>query len=285
MIAVDLHSRIYLVSGATAGIGLVTALELARQGATVVGVGRSPERNALALARIQRETGNPHVEYLQADLSSLAEVRRLAAEFRQKYSQLHGLVNNAGAFFSRRLETVDGLEMTFALNHLSPFLLTNLLLDALRASAPARIVNVSSGAHFGGKIDFDDLQSTRRYSGWAAYSRSKLANILFTYALAQRLAGSGVTVNALHPGFVGSNFGMNNGALYSWAMKLLRPLAISPEKGASTSLYLAASPEVATVTGQYFSNLRPVPSAKASYDVTQQERLWAASAKLVHIQD
>jgi NAD(P)-dependent dehydrogenase (short-subunit alcohol dehydrogenase family) len=285
MTSSEMASRTCLVTGATAGIGLITALELARRGARVVGVGRSPEKNAAALARIQRETGNPRVSYLQADLSSFAEVRRLAAEFRQKYNPLHVLVNNAGAFFSTRRETADGLEMTFALNHLSPFLLTNLLLDVIQASAPARIVNVASGAHVGSPMNFDDLQSTRRYSSWAAYSMSKLANVMFTYALARRLENTGVTANALHPGFVDSNIGKDDNRWYRWLMFLMKPITLSPEKGALTSLYLATSPEVDTITGHYFDKQRAIPSSKISYDLAQQDRLWAVSAKLTRLQN
>jgi len=286
----DLTSKTCLVTGATSGIGLVTARELARMGATVVGVGRNPEKSAAIAAQIRQETGNPRVEYLLADLSVQADIRRLNDQFRAKYDRLHILVNNAGGFYMKRYETADGLEMTFALNHLSYFLLTNLLLDVIQSSAPARIVNVSSGASFGGQINFDDLQATRRYAGWPAYSMSKLANVMFTYALARRLQSElrgapSVTANCLHPGFVASNFAKNNGRLYDWAMSLMKPITLPPEKGAQTSLYLATSPEVTGVTGKYFDDKqRNVPSAKISYDEAQQERLWQVSAQLTNIQ-
>jgi NAD(P)-dependent dehydrogenase (short-subunit alcohol dehydrogenase family) len=285
---IPLSSQTALVTGATAGIGLVTARELARMGARVVGVGRNAQKSAAIAAQIRQETGNPNVEYLLADLSVQADIRQLAEKFRAKYDQLHILVNNAGGFFMKRHETADGLEMTFALNHLSYFLLTNLLLDELKASARAdasvRIVNVSSGANFGGQINFDDLQGVRHYAGWSAYSMSKLANVMFTYALARRLDGSGVSANCLHPGFVASNFAKNNGKLYNIAMSLMKPLTISPEKGARTSLYLATSPEVAGITGKYFDDKqRNVSSAKVSYDEAQQEKLWEVSAQLTRI--
>jgi NAD(P)-dependent dehydrogenase (short-subunit alcohol dehydrogenase family) len=288
----NLSSQTALITGATAGIGLVTARELARMGATVIGVGRNPAKSAAAAEQIRSETGNANVEYLLADLSSQAQIRQLAAQFQAKYDRLHILVNNAGGFFMKRQLTVDGLEMTFALNHLSYFLLTNLLLDTMRATAqavpqagsPVRIVNVSSGANFGGKINFDDLQAERRFSSWAAYSQSKLANVMFTYELARRLDGTGITANCLHPGFVGSDFAKNNGKLYAWVMTLMKPLAVTPEQGARTTIYLATSPDVAGVTGKYFDDKqRNVPSAKVSYDESQQKRLWDVSAKLVGI--
>jgi NAD(P)-dependent dehydrogenase (short-subunit alcohol dehydrogenase family) len=281
-IFMNLSSKTALVTGATAGIGLVTARELARMGATVVGVGRNPAKSAAVAAQIRQETGNDRVEYLLADLSSQAQIRQLAGQFKAKYDRLHILVNNAGSFFLKRQVTIDGLEMTFALNHLSYFLLTNLLLDVVENSAPARIVNVSSGANFGGKINFDDLQAERRYSNWAAYSQSKLANVMFTYELARRLQGTGVTANCLHPGFVGSDFGKNNGAIYRLIFSLMKPMTVTPEQGARTSIYLATSPDVEGVTGQYFDDQqRNVPSAAISYDEAQQQRLWEVSEQLI----
>ena len=197
-----MEGKVCLVTGATAGIGLVTALELARQGARVIGVGRSPERCAEAARQIREQTGTSAVEFLVADLSSQAEVRRLADQVKAATGRLDVLVNNAGLIRLEREVTVDGLEMTFALNHLAYFLLTNLLLDTLKASTPARIVSVASAAHQGCKINFDDLQGETKYSPWRAYQQSKLANILFTRELARRLEGTGVTANALHPGYV-----------------------------------------------------------------------------------
>lgn len=275
-----MNQKICMVTGANAGIGKETALALARMGATVIIVARNRERGEAALADIRAQSNNPQVELLLADLSSQASVRQLAAAFKAKYDRLHVLVNNAGAVFMQRQESVDGLEMTFALNHLNYFLLTNLLLDVLQASAPARIVNVSSAAHENGRIDFDDLQQTKNYSGLRAYSMSKLANVLFTYELAQRLQGTEVTANCLHPGFVGSNFAKNNGLLARTVMLLLRPLALNPAKGAETSIYLASSPDVADVTGKYFDKKKAVSSSTISYDKITAQRLWEISESL-----
>lgn len=269
-----------LVTGANAGIGKVTARELAKMGATVVMVARSRERGTAALAEVKAASGNNRVDLLLADLSSQASIRQLADDFRAKYDHLHVLVNNAGAYFMKRQETVDGLEMTFALNHLGYFMLTLLLLDMLKASAPARIVNVTSGAHFGGRLNFDDLQAKKRYAGFPVYGASKLANVLFTYELARRLEGTGVTANCLHPGFVASNFAHNNGFLAQLGMKALRPFALSVEQGAETSIYLASSPEVEGVTGKYFTKKKAVKSSAQSYDVETARHLWQASADL-----
>jgi NAD(P)-dependent dehydrogenase (short-subunit alcohol dehydrogenase family) len=200
-----------MVTGATGGIGEITATALARNGATVVVVGRSREKAIATVEKIKKATGNQKVEYMLADLSSQKDVRHLAEEFKAKYDRLHVLVNNAGALYTKREESVDGIELTFALNHLGYFLLTNLLLDTIKASAPARIVNVSSSMHRRGTMDWQDLEGKKKFSGWAIYGRSKLANILFTRELARRLEGSGVTVNALHPGVVTTGFGTNNG--------------------------------------------------------------------------
>jgi len=276
----DLSGKICLVTGATSGIGEVTARRLAGMGATVTIVGRSAERAAATAARIKAATGAT-VEILIADLSSQADIRRLANEFLAQHSRLDVLVNNAGAVFLRRLESLDGVEMTWALNHMSYFLLTNLLLDAVRAGARSRIVNVASDAHSGARINFDDPQLKANYNGWRAYGQSKLANILFTLELARRLDGTGVTANALHPGFVASNFGKNNrlfGILIGLAQRVA---AISPESGAETSIYLASSPEVAGVSGQYFEKCRiATPSAEAQ-DRAAAARLWEISEALV----
>jgi len=275
-----LKDKVCLVTGATAGIGLVTARELARLGATTVVVSRNHERCAAAVAEIQQETGNPHVDFIAADLSSQAQIRQLAITFQRRYAQLHVLVNNAGGYFLRRHKSIDGIEMTWALNHLSYFLLTNLLLGTIQASAPARIVNVSSGAHWDGRINFDDLQGRGGNFGWTAYSQSKLANVLFTKELARRLEGSRVTVNALHPGFVASNFAKNNGALVRLAMRFAQIGAISPEEGALTSIYLASSPEVEGVSGKYFYKGQEAPSNPASDDLEIARRLWEISAEM-----
>jgi NAD(P)-dependent dehydrogenase (short-subunit alcohol dehydrogenase family) len=269
-----------LVTGATAGIGVPTARVLAERGATVVLVGRNRAKCEATTAQIKQQTGNPNVDYLVADLSALAEVRRLAAEFQNRHNRLDVLVNNAGAIFLSRQVTAEGLEMTFALNHLSYFLLTTLLLDTLKASALARIVNVSSRAHQRASINFEDLQGDKRFDGQAAYGQSKLANILFTYELARRLAGSGVTANALHPGVVASNFATNNGPV-GWFFRLVaNPFSISNEKGAQTSIYLAASPDVEGATGKYFVECKEVRSSPASYDEAAARRLWEASERI-----
>jgi retinol dehydrogenase 12 len=238
-----------------------------------------PLRTRETAAWIAREAGNTQVDIFVADLSSQAEVRRLAKEFKSKYSRLDVLLNNAGAVFTRRETTVDGFERTWALNHLAEFLLTQLLLDTLEASAPARIVNVASSAHTGGKIAFDDLQGEKKYSGVGAYNQSKLANILFTYALARRLKGKGVTANCLHPGVVATGFGQNTPGLVKTLLGLARPFLITPEKGAATSIYLACSPEVADVSGEYFAKCRPIASAKITSDVALQEKLWEVSVQ------
>lgn len=280
-----MQGKVCIVTGATAGIGEVTALELARQGATVVVIGRNQAKCQATTARIRAETGNPQVDYLVADLSSQASVRAVAESFRQKYDRLDVLVNNAGVFFARRQESADGIEMTWALNHLGYFLLTELLRDLLVASAPARVVNVSSGAHAGGTIRFDDLEGKVKYSGWGAYAQSKLANILFTAELARQLEGTGVTANSLHPGFVASNFAMNN---MQGGMRILRPVfrlvqkvaAISPEKGAETSVFLASSPMLEGVTGRYFVKSQLVTPSKAAQDMTAARRLWEVSEQM-----
>lgn len=275
-----MQGKIVIVTGANAGIGKVTARELAKMGATVIMVARDRARGEAALADVRGASGSARVYLMLADLSSQASIRQFAAEFQAQYDQLHVMVNNAGAFFAQRQESVDGLEMTFALNHIGYYLPTLLLLDTLKASAPARIVNVSSGAHFGGSINFADLQAQNRYAGFRAYSNSKLANVLFTYELARRLAGTGVMVNCLHPGFVASNFGQNNRGLARLGMKLLRPFALSVDEGAETSIYLASSPEVERVTGKYFDKKRAVNSSAQSHDEAVARRLWEISAAL-----
>jgi len=269
-----------LVTGATAGIGVPTARVLAERGAAVVLVGRNRAKCEATAAQIKQQTGNPNVAYLVADLSVLADVRRLAAEFQARHNRLDVLVNNAGAIFLSRKVTAEGLEMTFALNHLSYFLLTTLLLDTLKASTPARIVNVSSRAHQRVRMNFDDLQGEKRYDGQAAYGQSKLANILFTYELARRLAGSGVTANALHPGIVASNFATNNGLVGRLFRLVANPFSISNEQGAQTSIYLAASPEVEGVTGKYYELCKEKRSSPQSYDEGIARRLWEVSEQM-----
>lgn len=279
----DLTGKTCLVTGATRGIGRAAAQALADLGATLVLVGRDRARAEATVAEIRQATDSDCVSYLLADLSSMAEVRRLAAEFQAGHDRLDVLINNAGALFAQRRLSADGLEMTFALNHMSYFLLTNLLRDTLVASAPARVICVSSDAHRAGRVDLGDLQGERAgmgVGGFGAYGRSKLMNLLFTFELARRLAGSGVTANAMHPGFVASGFGRNNGGLMALGLRVIGPFARSPEQGADTLVHLASAPELAGVTGQYFVDRRPVTSAPASRDLALQHGLWQASAQL-----
>lgn len=272
-----------LVTGSTNGIGRVTTLELAHMGANVVIAGRDPARCALTASDIREETGNPDVDFLVADLSSQEDIRRLAKEFKERHQRLDVLVNNAGAIHMSRRKSVDGIEMTFALNHLSHFLLTNLLLDVLSASAPARVVNVASSVHEKAKIDFFDIQAPRRYSGFRAYSRSKLCNLLFTYELARRLEGTGVTANALHPGLVATNILTNNGVLGRFINILLGVRGISVEAGALTSVYAASSPDLEGVSGKYLDKKQIVRSSTRSFDEAQAADLWELSASLTGI--
>lgn len=280
-----MQGKICLITGGTNGIGKSTALELARMGATVVIVGRDAQKTAQVVDEIRAASRNNNVDSLLADLSSQQEVRRLADEFKSKYSHLHVLLNNAGAVFMQRQLSVDGIEMTFALNHLAYFLLTHLLLDTIKASVPARIINVSSGAHTSGKIDFDNLQGERNY-GPGAYGNSKLANILFTVELARHLEETGVTVNALHPGFVATGFAKNNGKIIAALVSLFVPLvARSPAKGAETSIYLASSPAVEKIIGKYFYDSKVTPTAPQATDLAVAKKLWDVSAEMVHLAD
>jgi retinol dehydrogenase 12 len=278
-----MQGKICLITGGTNGIGKSTAEGLARIGATVVIVGRNAQKTTQVVEEIRAASGNKNVDSLLADLSSQQEIRRLANEFKSKYSHLHVLLNNAGAIFMQRQLSVDGIEMTFAVNHLAYFLLTNLLLDTIKASAPARIINVSSDAHSGGKIEFDNLQGERDY-GSNTYGHSKLANILFTMELAHHLEGTGVTVNALHPGFVSTGFGKNNPGVLMKIIRAVVPLiARSPAKGAKTSIYLASSPEVEKITGKYFYDSRVIATAPQATDMTVAKKLWDVSAEMVHL--
>jgi len=279
----NMNGKICLVTGGTNGIGKATAQALAQMGGTVVIVGRNAPKTAQLVEEIRAASGNKNVDSLLADLSSQQEVRRLADQFMSKYSHLHVLLNNAGAVFMQRQLSVDGIEMTFALNHLASFLLTDLLLDTIKASAPARIINVSSGAHTTGKIEFDNLQGERGYSP-RVYENSKLANILFTMELARRLKGSGVTVNALHPGFTATGFSKNNGKVMAALVSLFAPLvARSPAKGAGTSIHLAASPSVDGITGKYFFDSHVTSAAPQATDMAVARKLWDVSAEMVHL--
>ncbi|MGO8920000.1 MAG: SDR family oxidoreductase [Stellaceae bacterium] len=279
-----MEGKVCVITGATSGIGLIAAERLAAEGARLVLVGRDKARGEAALARIRGRAPSAQLSIHYADLSLLAEMERLAAAIAAAEPRIDVLINNAGAMFSRRSVTADGLERTFALNHMAYFVLSNRLRDRLTAAAPARIVSVASEAHRGNTLDFGDLQSAKSYRGFSVYGRSKLANILFTRELARRLAGTGVTANCLHPGFVATRFGDNNGGLIRLGIGIAKNLfAISPEKGAETIVYLAASPEVAAVSGGYFAKSRPAtPTAKAQDDAAAK-RLWEESAKLAHM--
>jgi retinol dehydrogenase-14 len=279
MVNNQLHGRVVMVTGANAGMGKEISLGLAGLGANLVMVSRDRERGEAARADVQRKTANSNVELLVADLSSQQSIRQLVREFAARHDRLHVLVNNAGMSVPRRQETVDGLETIFATNHLAPFLLTNLLLPVLKAGAPSRIVIVSSGAHAMGKIDFDDLQSKRSFGEIRVYNQSKLANLLFTYELARRIAGTGVTANALEPGFVKTN------------LKVPFPFSIfsfmrgSSVDGAKPTIFLASSASVEGVNGKFFSNKGlETTSSKLSYDEVAARRLWDESAKLTHLE-
>lgn len=273
--------KVCLITGATSGIG--RAMGLANMGASVVMVGRDRDRGEAALAEIKGESGNASVDLMLADLSSQEEIRRLADEFKEAYPRLDVLINNAGVFRSERITTADGMEMTFAVNHQAYFLLTNLLLDALRAGAPSRVVNVSSGDHSNGTINFDDLQGEKGYKGAKAYSQSKLATVLFTHELARRLEGTGITANCLHPGVVSTNFGSGVSGVFGFMVRALRPLMLSPEKGAETSIYLASSPEVEGSSGRYFVKKAEARSSDVSHNERIARRLWEVSAELTKL--
>jgi len=284
LVNTSMQGKICMVTGANSGIGKATALALAQMGATVVMVCRDRARGEEARSEITTKSRNNAVDLLLADLSSQQSIRHLVENFQHHYTHLHVLINNAGAAFpGRRRETVDGLEMTFAVNYLAPFLLTNLLLDVLKASAPARIVNVSSNSHEAGFIQLDDLQS-EHYRSMRVYGQAKLAVVLFTYELARRLQGTEVTANCLHPGFVATHFGRRDaGPAFRLLVKLIGSFGTSPQEGAKTSIYLASSTKVESVTGKYFVKSIPKRSAAISYDESLQRQLWEPSAKLVNL--
>jgi NAD(P)-dependent dehydrogenase (short-subunit alcohol dehydrogenase family) len=276
----DISEKICLVTGGTSGIGAAAAQQLARLGAAVIIAGRSAGTCVRQVEKIKHFIPDARIDFLQADLSSQRQVRQLAKDFAARYSRLDVLINNAGAIFANRMVSEDGLEMTIAVNHISCFLLTNLLLDKLKASGSARIVMVSSAAHTHGSINFEDLQSEHSYNRIQAYGQSKLANIFFTYALARRLEGTTITANALHPGSVATNLGSNNSWLKTKLRNLLKPGMMSPEEGAKTIVYLATSPDVEGLTGQYFYNCKAVRSSDDSYNKENAEKLWMLSERL-----
>ena len=269
-----------LITGGTSGIGKATAVALAAMGADVVVVGRNRERGEAALGEIKSQSHSESVELMLADLSAQDEVRGLAETFLERYDRLDVLANNAGLVQSKRTETADGIETTLAINHLAPFLLTNLLLDRLKQSAPSRVITVSSEAQRWGDMDFDDLQSTQKYRGFPVYGMTKLANIMFTYELAERLKGTFVTANCLHPGAVGTNFGKNNGGPMTLFFRAAKPFMRTPEQGADTLIWLASSSDVEGVSGKYFSDRKELEAKKIAHDPTTRRRLWEISEDL-----
>lgn len=276
-----LKGKEIVITGATDGIGKVTARELAKMGANVTIVARNQAKGDSVVRELRTAAGHDGVTFVQGDMMSRKSVRAAAEALKGRLKRIDVLINNAGAFFQKRELSPDGIEQTFALNHMGYFLFTKYLEDLLKASAPARIVNVASGAHQGAKLNFADLQNATRYSGWNAYAQSKLANIYFTYELAKRLDGTNVTVNCLHPGFVASRFGDNNSGLMRTTLGIAKSLfAINEDKGAETSVYLASSPEVAGVSGKYFDKSKAVKSSPVSYDEAVAKKLWAESERL-----
>ena len=275
-----MNGKVCLVTGATDGIGKVSARVLAELGAKVIIVGRNPEKSAIVLAELRSISGNKNIDLLMADLAVMQEVRDLAEQVISRYDRLDVLLNNAGGYFTKHKITSDGLEMTFALNHMSYFLLTNKLMELLKYSAPARIVNVSSDAHYGVDIEFENLNGEQEYKAWKAYQKSKLANVLFTYELLKKVPGN-ITVNCLHPGFVATNFGHNNGGFFGPVLKIAQRIsAIDPEEGAKTSIFLCSAPEVKGFSGKYFYKCQPKTSSRESRNMDTGKRLWQISSDI-----
>ena len=275
-----MNGKVCLVTGATDGIGKVSARVLAEKGAKVIIVGRNPEKSATVLAELKSSSGNENIDLLMADLAVMQEVRDLAEQVISHYDRLDILLNNAGGYFAKHELTSDGLERTFALNHMSYFLLTNKLMELLKSSAPARIVNVSSDAHYGVDMDFENLNGEQEYKAWKAYQKSKLANVLFTYELLKKVPAD-ITVNCLHPGFVATNFGHNNGGFIGPVLKIAQRIsAIDPEEGAKTSIFLCSAPEVKGVSGKYFYKCQPKTSSRESRNMDTGKRLWQISSDI-----
>ena len=272
-----LKDKICLVTGATSGIGLETAGSLAELGATVIITGRNEDIGKKVVSDIKNRTGNGFIELLIADFASQAEVRRLASEVKERYDRLDVLINNAGLYQPDHTLTADGVELTFAVNYLAPFLLTHELVDLLSKGAPSRVINMSSSFHVRGKINFDDINFTKDYSGMQAYMNTKLALLHFTYQMAENIQELGITVNAVHPGIVKTNLPRQRG-FYSFLLRLL-PF-ITAKKGAETSIYLASSPDVRDITGKYFVKKKPKETSEASYDMEVRKKLWELSSKL-----
>ena len=277
------QERVVVITGATAGIGRAAAMALARTDAMLVLVARDAGRAASVIAAIEGATGNRAVSVVLGDLAKQTDVRRVAREINARVSRIDVLLNNAGVVNLAYGTTADGIEATFAVNHLAYFMLTLLVRDALYAAPAARIVNVASDAHRWGRLDFDDLGNARRYRAMRVYGQSKLCNILFTYELARRLVGTTVVVNAVHPGAVATRLGQNNGRVATFLTKLLAPFFRTPEQGADTAVYVATAPEIAGVTGAYFASRRAVRSSKLSYDLAAQQRLWDVSESLTGV--
>ena len=279
----NMNGKVCLVTGATDGIGKVSARVLAELGAKVIIVGRNPEKSAIVLAELRSISGNENIDLLMADLAIMQEVRDLAEQVISRYDRIDVLLNNAGGYFTKHEITSDGLEMTFALNHMSYFLLTNKLMELLKYSAPARIVNVSSDAHYGVDIEFENLNGEQEYKAWKAYQKSKLANVLFTYELLKKVPGN-ITVNCLHPGFVATNFGHNNGGFFGPVLKIAQRIsAIDPEEGAKTSIFLCSAPEVKGFSGKYFYKCQPKTSSRESRNMDTGKRLWQISSDIASI--
>jgi NAD(P)-dependent dehydrogenase (short-subunit alcohol dehydrogenase family) len=280
---VDMKDKVILITGATSGIGKSAGFGLAKTGAVVVIVARDKNKGEKVRQEIIEQSGNKNIHLLVSDLSLMRSVRGLAEEFKNKFDRLDVLINNAGGIFGKRILTEEGLEYTFALNHIAYFLLTNLLLDILKKSAPSRIINVASEGHRFHGIDLENLQGEKGYSGLRAYDQSKLCNILFTYELSRRLEETGVTANCLHPGMVDSNFGSTASFWFRLLVKIGKPILITPERAARAIIYFATSPEVAHVTGKYFIGRRPAESSKVSYNREIQRRLWEISESITGV--
>ena len=272
-----------IITGATDGLGKQTALDLAKLGYNIGLVGRNQEKGDAVLDEIASATGNHSLKYFQADLSNIRNLDNLANDIKREYDSIDILINNAGAYFSQYIETEEQLEMTFALNHLSYFQLTMLLIDVIEFEIPGRVINVASSAHFGAKLDLNDIQLKKRYKGWTAYSNSKLMNILFTYEVHKRYKDTGISFNSLHPGFVDTSFGDNNKGIGKNILSIGKKLiAINVIKGARTNIYLASSDEVANVSGKFFDKSKPVQSSKVSYSDTNQHKLWSYSQNIIN---
>jgi len=277
----SMEGKICMVTGANSGIGKETAKALSEMNATVVMVCRDKERGEKAREDIINQTGNKNIDLILCDLSSQEQIRKLVTEFKEKYQNLHVLINNAGVMLKKRVISIDGIEMNFAVNHLAPFLLTNLLLDVIKKSAPSRIVIVSSAAHRMAKMDFDDLQSEKKkYRLFRVYGVSKLAVMLFTYELSRKLDGTGVTVNALHPGLVNTNLGRDQS---KFSQGFGKAFFKSPEKGAETSIYLASTPDVEGITGKYWIKKEQHKSSEGSYNLEYAEKLWKICVEMTKL--